>query len=78
VTPSRELLEAAVSLRAVAPELWERFLVALRTHSALTTAEMTRCDPQLLMRAQGMAIAMSELVGALVSAHEQLEKTRTR
>jgi len=76
---SREkIVSAAMSLRAISPELWDQFLHAMRQHSAETTQAMARCDPAMLLRAQGMAIAMQELVQTLQEAptlHEHIGKT---
>jgi hypothetical protein len=77
VTVPRELLEAAVALRAADGALWDRFMIGLRTHSASVTADMARCDPALLLRAQGMAIAIQELSSTLAQAPDTLERYRT-
>lgn len=69
------IVSAAMSLRAMSPELWEQFVFAIREASAQTTSDMARCPPELLLRAQGMAIMMQELVQVLVEApklHETL------
>ncbi|MET0720985.1 MAG: hypothetical protein ABWY64_09145 [Tardiphaga sp.] len=75
---TRELLEAAVALRGSQPDLWEKFLLGMRAYSAAATAEMMRCDPALLMRAQGMALSAHDIVQLLATAPEQLEKLREK
>ena len=56
---SRDLLEAAVALRGASPALWERFLIGMRAYAAAQAAEMVKCEPAMLMRAQGMLDAFA-------------------
>ena len=63
-------------LRAHAPGEWENLLNAMRQYSAQTNAEMLRAEPSLLLRAQGMAIALSEITTVLVTAPQLAERTR--
>ena len=72
----RELLEAAVALRAAQPELWDRFVAAVNAAAAGYALAMVRCDPALLMRAQGMAMAAQELATILKTAPVLLEKLK--
>lgn len=64
------IVETAMLLRAVAPDLWEQFVLAMREYAAATTSEMVRCPPEMLPRAQGMAITANDLAVTLVSAHK--------
>jgi hypothetical protein len=70
------LVEAAMRLRGEAPAGWETFLEALRMHQSQVVAEMVRCQPDMLPRAQGMAIAIVELVNTLREAPQKYEKFR--
>lgn len=74
----RDLLEAAVALRSVDYALWERFVTAMRNHSARQTASMLSCVLETLPRAQGMAIAANEIYTALRDAHTILDKDHAR
>jgi len=78
VIVSRDLLEAAVALRGASPALWERFLIGMRAYAAAQAAEMVKCEPAMLMRAQGMALAAQEISTLLSGAHEQLEKLKAK
>lgn len=71
---TEKLVAAAMLLRAAAPGSWDQFVAAMREYSAGTTAEMVRCPPELLMRAQGMAIAASDIAMTLATAPKLHEK----
>lgn len=68
------LVKSAVSLRQMAPELWEQFVHEMRVYSASVNADLIRCAPELLPRAQGMAIQANELAMILKDAPQILEK----
>lgn len=55
-------------LRGAAVGEWESFLVAMEEYSLAQGLKMVDCTPDMLPRAQGMAIAMRELVEILVTA----------
>jgi hypothetical protein len=65
---SDRLIRAAMALRAEAPQGWEEFVTAMREHAAAQTAEFVRCAPDMLARAQGMAIAANEIAVSLANA----------
>lgn len=70
------LVEAAVRLRAGAHgDTWDNFLMAMREYAAHSTTEILRASPDMLYRAQGMAIAANEISSTLVKAPEIYEKT---
>ena len=73
-----KLVDRAMSLRGQAPEAWDGFLAAMREYSAQVTAEMVRCPPELLSRAQGMAIQAGEISGILNDAPNLYEKMLQR
>ena len=62
------LVDAALRVRGEAPAAWDEFLRAVQIYQAAQTAEMLRADPSLLMRAQGMALALNELFNTLRDA----------
>jgi hypothetical protein len=57
----RRLVDAAMQLRAGSPTEWQQFCLALSAYAANVTIEMVRSPPELLLRAQGMAIAAHEI-----------------
>jgi poly-gamma-glutamate capsule biosynthesis protein CapA/YwtB (metallophosphatase superfamily) len=72
------VVEMAMALRAQAPEDWQNFVAAMRDFSVATTADILRAPPELLLKAQGIAVAMTELVSIYQSAPELWEKIRDR
>jgi hypothetical protein len=64
------IVELALLLRGSAPEVWEQFTREIREYAAAQTAEMVRCPPENLPRAQGMAIAANEIATLLQNAHK--------
>jgi hypothetical protein len=67
--PDQEpLIEAAMKLRSTAPQLWDSFVAALQTYSDGMNAQMMSCAPDMLMRAQGMAIATAEITTVMREA----------
>jgi hypothetical protein len=71
-----QLVEAAMRLRATAPEPWELFLKALSGYASAVNGEMLRCAPEMLQRAQGMAIGTNEIASVLTEAPTTYEKLR--
>jgi len=68
------LVEATMQVRGEAHHSWPEFLAALKDYSDQITADMVRCDPELLRRGQGMAIMAAELAGVLQDAPKLFEK----
>ena len=68
------VIKAAMALRAEAPRGWEEFVTALQEQAAMSTSDMLRCQPEMLVRAQGMAIASNEIANALVDAPNRYDK----
>ena len=54
----------------------ELFVMAMREYATLSAEEMIRCAPELLMRAQGMAIASNEISHAVQYAPQLHEKNQ--
>lgn len=75
---ARRVVEMAMAIRAVSPEDWNNFVVAMREFSTATTADILRSPPELLQKAQGMAVAVSELASVFETAPELWEKIRER
>jgi hypothetical protein len=71
---SARIIDLAVALRGEAPETWEQFVLAMREYAAAMTAEMVRCPPELLMRAQGMALTANEISTTLANAPKLKDK----
>jgi hypothetical protein len=69
-----KLIDAALELRGEAPQAWDQFVLAVREYAAATTTEMLRCPPELLMRAQGMAMAATDISTVLLNAPKLKEK----
>ena len=46
----------------------------MREYAAASTAEMLRCPPEALPRAQGMALAANEIAMTLMNAPKLYEK----
>ena len=68
------IVDTALALRAEAPEGWEQFVMAIREYAAATTTEMLRCPPELLPRAQGMALAANDIATTLQNAPKLKDK----
>jgi len=68
-----------MELRAIAPDTWARFVTAVHDHSLEQTSRMVACAPEMLLRAQGMAIAADEIATALIEApklHAKMQEKR--
>lgn len=77
----RALVSAALGLRANNPDLWQRMLAALDAYRLETATKMVDCAPEMLPRAQGMALAAKELMETLVRApelHNKMQELRGR
>ena len=68
------LVRAAMALRAESPEMWTGFLGAMREYAVEVQGEMIRCQPEMLVRAQGMAIMANEIASVLEDAPALFEK----
>lgn len=73
---SKHLVEAALLLRAMAPHEWEQFCLSMREYAAQQVTEMMKCDPALLLRAQGMAIMAGEIAEIVVNAPKIAERAQ--
>lgn len=71
---STRLVETAVAVRAGSPQEWQSFVDALREYSVSVNAEMVKCAPELLLRAQGMSIMANEITAIMVAAPQLHEK----
>jgi hypothetical protein len=78
VTPKEDLIEAAMALRGAASDDWLVFLAAMREYDNAQTAEMLKCDPAVLVRAQGMAIAVRELTSLFLNAPQLHQKMQEK
>ena len=68
-----------MELRAVAPEAWMRFLLAMATYRSEQADKMIGVSLEMLPRAQGMALAVDELNKLFVDApklHEKMQNSR--
>jgi len=72
------LVKAAMALRAEAPVGWSEFVLALREHAATSTSEILRVQPDMLLKAQGMAIMATELSSVINDAPKLYEKMQER
>jgi hypothetical protein len=71
---STRLIKASMALRSVAPDMWGELVDAAREYSSQVNADMVRADPTMLLRAQGMAIAVNELATIFHQAPALYEK----
>jgi hypothetical protein len=71
------IIQAAMSIRMLSPELWAEMVHAMRDYAASVNAEFLRCPPELLPRAQGMAIQVAELAQIFEEAPRLYEKMRS-
>jgi hypothetical protein len=68
------IVDTAMLLRAQAPDSWEQFVVAMREYAAASTSEMLRCPPEMLQRAQGMALTANDISAILQNAPKLKDK----
>jgi hypothetical protein len=61
LSDNSRLVISAMALRGSAPHEWESFVTALREYAAQQIAEMLRAPPDMLLKAQGMALGMQEI-----------------
>lgn len=62
-----------MQLRARHPDSWELFLTAMKQYAAQITTQMVSCPPELLPRAQGMALQANEIAAVLQNAPKTYE-----
>ena len=65
-----------MALRAQAPDSWEHLVEAMNGYSAQVLAETLRAPPELIVRAQGMAIQANEIAGILRDAPKMYEQAQ--
>jgi hypothetical protein len=71
------LVKAAMALRGADSAMWAGFVGALREYADEVQSEMLRCAPEMLVRAQGMAIMANEIAAVLEDAptlYDKLQK----
>lgn len=71
------IVDTAVRIRAESHEAWNEFVMAIREYAAGTTAEMLRAPPEMLPRAQGMAMTANDIATTLMNAPKLHEKARS-
>lgn len=71
------IVDTAVRVRAESHEAWNEFVMAIREYAAGTTAEMLRAPPEMLPRAQGMAMTANDIATTLMNAPKLHEKARS-
>lgn len=71
-----KIVDAAMRLRALSPEVWEQFVYAIREYAAMQATEMVRCPPELLLKAQGMALTANDIAATLQQAPQLYEKMK--
>jgi len=71
-----ELVQAAMMLRESDARAWDNFVLAVRHYSAGVNAEMVKAAPDLLLRAQGMAIMANEFALICMQAPDLFDKIR--
>lgn len=62
------LVRAALSLREVEPALWAGFVGVMEEYASGSVTDMMRAAPEMLQRAQGMAIMANEIAAVLRDA----------
>lgn len=70
------VVAASVTLRASAPAAWNEFCAAMTEYAGQVTGQMVSCPPELLVRAQGMAIQIHEIAHTLNNAPSLAEKAQ--
>lgn len=70
------LVVAGMMLREASPQAWDNFVLEMRKLSAAVNTEMVKASPDLLLRAQGMALMANEIALTLVNAPETYDRMR--
>jgi len=68
------LVEASMTLRGESPVGWKLFCEAMQEYAYQITDQMVKCPPELLQRAQGMALQANEIAGVINDAPKLFEK----
>lgn len=71
---SSALVRAAMELRASSPAMWTGFVGAVDEYATAMANEMVRSAPEMLGRAQGMAIMAREISTILQNAPTMFDK----
>jgi hypothetical protein len=71
-----KIVDAAMRLRAHAPEDWAEFVAAMREYAAAQASEMVRCSPEMLNKAQGMAQTATDIAMTLHHAPQLYDKMK--
>jgi hypothetical protein len=74
--PLNRIVAAAMRLRAHSSDDWNEFVSAMREYAAATASDMVGCQPELLLKAQGMAYTANVLAMTLNNAPAIYEKIR--
>lgn len=74
--PVGKIVNAAMRIRARAPEEWAEFVVAMREYAAAQATEMVRCSPEVLNKAQGMAQVATDIAMTLHNAPQLYDKMK--
>jgi hypothetical protein len=69
-----KLIDSCMALRGSSRAEWENFVSAMQNHSAQVLAEMMSCPPEMLSRAQGMAMEAGKLAGVMATAPQLYEQ----
>lgn len=65
---SGDLVRRAMAVRGAASAEWDEFVLSMRAYAATMNTEMLKCSPEMLPRAQGMAIIAHEIATVLYEA----------
>lgn len=77
MTPATaKIIDAAMRLRAAAPESWEGFVFAMREYAAAQASAMVSCPPESLNKAQGMALTANDIAQTLMNAPQLYSKMK--
>jgi hypothetical protein len=65
-----------MELRAAAPDYWIGFVGMMIEVAEDARRDMLSCDPSMLQRAQGMALALDDIAKTLEQAPQHMDKLR--
>jgi hypothetical protein len=68
------VVRAAMELRGGQPEMWVEFVMSMREYAASMNVEMLRAAPEMLQKAQGMALMANEISTVLNDAPKIFDK----
>lgn len=75
---TNRLVQVSMKLRGENPHLWDELGMVLREISASQAAEMVSCNPDYLLKAQGMAAMAQSLSIAWNNAPNIIEGQRAK